>query len=679
MALTQVGLQRVNEGFPLDDVVLHGRQADGSAATLEIQAKRTLSFTPGDTIFEDVVRQIVKPVAADFNAPRLFAVATARSSRKIDGPYQAVLQRARDLDDAESFFARLSRTGAASDDMRSFVATFRSHFSTSVGDDSDDAIWRLLRRFAVLVFDFTALHGQSEALALEQCVRALAPDDQGRATGPWTALQTIASDVAVNGGRLDATALSSRLAEQGFNLTGRRNNDAARKALAEASEHSLRDIGDHVGSARLSRHARLAAVDAARDESRYVEIRGDGGVGKSGVLKALASQLIQQSNVIVLSPNRAPEKGWAGLRAMIGYDGSARELLSELAASGGATLFVDGLDYFGDRERAVVCDLVDEASKVAGFDLIVTARRDFGKDEANWLPPEALVRLGRVQTVVVDELSNEEVQEIEAAEPRLAPLLAESHPARSVVRNMFHLSRLLNRSTGETVPTTETEMALTWWKTADGKAYDQLRNRSRILRDLANQLLPGQGAVLQTVGHPAAALDALVRSETLRDLGAERMTFRHDVLRDWAVANVLVEDTGRIGLMPLDKPIPTTLARGVEMAARILLEKSSDSSVWKQLLDRVSDVSAHGSWRRTVLLAVTRSEHGAAAIHHADAYLVTDDAKLLRELLRTGSRTSVQRCHRLRRTALTETGTADVFLAVLPQDARIGRKVSAAC
>jgi hypothetical protein len=84
---------------------------------------------------------------------------------------------------------------------------------------------------------------------------------------------------------------------------------------------------------------------------------------------------------------------------MIACDGSARELLSELADSGGATLFVDGLDYFGDRERAVVCDLVDEASKVAGFDLIETARRDFGKDEANWLPPEALVSLGRVQTV----------------------------------------------------------------------------------------------------------------------------------------------------------------------------------------------------------------------------------------------------------------------------------------
>ena len=126
-----------------------------------------------------------------------------------------------------------------------------------------------------------------------------------------------------------------------------------------------------------------------------------------------------------------------------------------------------------------------------------------------------------------------------------------------------------------------------------------------------------------------------MRSETLRDFGAERMTFRHDVLRDWAVANVLIEDIGKISLVPLDKPIPTTLARGVEMAARVMLEKSSDGSVWKQLLDGGSDASAHGSWRRTVLLAVTRSEHAAAAIHHADAYLVTDDARLLRELLRT--------------------------------------------
>jgi len=263
VALTQVGLQRVNEGFPLDDVVLHGRQADGSAATLEIQAKRTLSFTPGDTIFEDVVRQIVKPVAADFNAPRLFAVATARSSRKIDGPYQAVLQRARDLDDAESFFARLSRTGAASDDMRSFVATFRSHFSASVGDDSDDAIWRRLRRFAVLVFDFAALHGQSEALALEQCVRALAPDDQGRATGPWTALQTIASDVAVNGERLDATALSSRLPSKDSTLrVGGTTTRHARRSQRRQNIHcgtsattsAAQDCRVTRDSLRLTRH-----------------------------------------------------------------------------------------------------------------------------------------------------------------------------------------------------------------------------------------------------------------------------------------------------------------------------------------------------------------------------------------------------------------------------------------
>ena len=38
---------------------------------------------------------------------------------------------------------------------------------------------------------------------------------------------------------------------------------------------------------------------------------------------------------------------------------------------------------------------------------------------------------------------------------------------------------------------------------------------------------------------PAPAVDALVASETLRDLGNDRVTFRHDVLREWAVANLL--------------------------------------------------------------------------------------------------------------------------------------------
>ena len=82
-------------------------------------------------------------------------------------------------------------------------------------------------------------------------------------------------------------------------------------------------------------------------------------------------------------------KGWTALRALIGFDGVAHELLSELAGSGGAILFIDGLDFFGAEERLTAIDLVREAAKVHGMSVIVTARRDFGTDEPNWLPQEA--------------------------------------------------------------------------------------------------------------------------------------------------------------------------------------------------------------------------------------------------------------------------------------------------
>ena len=43
-----VEFQQRGFGRPLDDVVVQAVNADGSAATLEIQAKRTLTFTASD-------------------------------------------------------------------------------------------------------------------------------------------------------------------------------------------------------------------------------------------------------------------------------------------------------------------------------------------------------------------------------------------------------------------------------------------------------------------------------------------------------------------------------------------------------------------------------------------------------------------------------------------------------
>ena len=72
------------------------------------------------------------------------------------------------------------------------------------------------------------------------------------------------------------------------------------------------------------------------------------------------------ANIIVLSPTRTIPRGWVAMRQAIGFNGSAKGLVSEIAASGGGMLFVDSMDFFGDGERATVCDLVREGPPCPG-------------------------------------------------------------------------------------------------------------------------------------------------------------------------------------------------------------------------------------------------------------------------------------------------------------------------
>ena len=374
-------------------------------------------------------------------------------------------------------------------------------------------------------------------------------------------------------------------------------------------------------------------VREALDSGRYVEIRGDAGVGKSGVLKHIAEQISGESQVIVLSPGRTVPRGWFAMRGVLGFDGTARDLLSDLAADGGGVLFLDNLDFFDDEERLTAIDLLREAGEIPGMSVIATARRDFGVGEPSWLPAEVIGQLGRAKPVVIDELSDAETEELRQAAPQLRALLADNHPARQVARNLFRLSRLASLPSDAPVVRTEAEMAEQWWESADGQKDENHRDRARVLRTLAEQALTSAGP-LDVSGLPTLAVDALVASQTLRDLGNDRVTFRHDVLREWAIANLLIASPAIIEKLPLDRPAPAALARGTELAARMTIEHAADSTRWKSLIDVLSKEGNHGSWRRSALLALVRSEIGAELLTRASGYLLDNGAEGLRELIR---------------------------------------------
>ncbi|ACS58884.1 conserved hypothetical protein (plasmid) [Rhizobium leguminosarum bv. trifolii WSM1325] len=632
----RVELQRAGEGHPLDDVIVRGTTRTGLPAVLEVQVKRTIRFAPADSVFRDVVEQLARAfLTLDVsNLHHQFAVATERTSFKITGPYQDVLRWARELSSADTFIERINRKNVGNDDMRAFIATVRGHLGACGCTNDDMTVWQILRRFQILTFDYDAPGSQSLELATERCRDVLEPDEAPRASAFWKVLTESVIRSAASGGEFDRVKLVTELAcVDGFRLRGTRRNRAPRQTLQNSSALAAEALRRDIGGATLARTAQLDIVRGSRDHGRYLEIRGGPGVGKSGILGMLVKEMLTEASAMVLTPERTPSGGWLVFKAALGLEGSPQEFLSDLASDGGAVLFIDSLDFFQDSgKKATVIDLVRSAVDVPSFQVIVTARTDFDKEEPNWLPAETLERLGRAPPITIGELGPEELEELRKAAPSLRALLSDDHPARSISQNLFRLSRLLEVQGSTQELRSEVDLIERWWKTGDGVSEGR-RDRARLLADLSEQTLIGADHVV-TRSLPAT-VESLIASETLVEIGLDRVSFRHDVLREWGVAAILSDDLSRLDNLPLSQAAAASLVRGVELGARFALERATDGQPWVEYLDRVSVAGSHPSWRRWSLLAILRSEIAPILLDRAATSLFENEGSLLGELIRT--------------------------------------------
>ena len=174
-------------------------------------------------------------------------------------------------------------------------------------------------------------------------------------------------------------------------------------------------------------------------------------------------------------------------------------------------------------------------------------------------------------------------------------------------------------------------MAKQWWDLADGRNDAGLRDRSRFLRRLTEHSLSSTQPY-NAEAEDAQRLDSLVASGTLRDYGNDRVTFRHDVLREWATANLVFGERGFGSRFQLTERATPDLARGTELAARIALEQPDGPERWLEILAQLG--GAHETWRRAALLALVRSELSIKILMKVSVALLESDAALFRDLAR---------------------------------------------
>lgn len=628
--IAKVRFQGTDLGYKLDDLIIHGVGPSGDAL-LEIQSKRDIKFTPGDAVYKDVAAQIAKSQSTEIAADRHFlAIATQRTSRKISGAYQDVLRWAAADEKAEDFYTRLKAEGVGNADMRTFVDTTRANLVAAGVVDDPEIIWRLLRRMLILEFDFESSAPLARSYGLMLARQVLADEDVARADALWRALVEMAIATGTTGGALDRDALKHEIINAGFKLAGDRDFRPARAKLAELVRMTLDCIGNKVAGVTLPRLKSVAALDDALEAGSFVEIRAAPGVGKSWVLRHGAERIARQSPILVLDPDRTPAGGWIELATRLGVPGTAAAFLTDLAASGGGVIFIDGLDMIDDKGRQrTIEDLLRAAAKIPGFKVVATARAPLGTDVEPWLSDEIVDSFGGKLLVEIGNLDDEEVAYLVEHAPALRALLDPKHPAAAIARNLYRLSRLLKVPSATEIRT-EGQLADRWWKSADGAPQSEVRAARRLLESLADQALRGTGAIMVQKDSPARA--HLVDALTLKEVRPDQLDFYHDVLRDWAVGNYIAADPVRLGDYDLTKPLSARIARGIEFAGRITLELGTDFSAWTTLLAHLSPQRAHGSWRRQAMLALTRSEARGELLEKCGPGLLSDEAALFNEL-----------------------------------------------
>ena len=275
-----VAFQQLGSGRPLDDVTIEASNADGSEAVLEIQAKRSLTFTKTDGEFADVVKRIWAAAQTDaFKTQRYeLAVAIARSTTRIETTCQETLFWARQLPNGAAFAAHLARKGFASSGMREFVDVFRENLAKLGAPTDDETVWALLRRFQILVFDFESVGSDYDHRAREKARAVLAPEDAGRAADLWSVLIDLAGSRARAGGAATHAEIGMPLAQtHGFRLAGQINLRPVTARLSENASDALNEIKDQVGGVRLSRvelTERVAAPAKARASCRLWALPG---------------------------------------------------------------------------------------------------------------------------------------------------------------------------------------------------------------------------------------------------------------------------------------------------------------------------------------------------------------------------------------------------------------------
>lgn len=411
------------------------------------------------------------------------------------------------------------------------------------------------------------------------------------------------------------------------------------QVLRRASIEALDAIDDALRHGEVSivlpREESHAAARNALHSDGIVRLTGEGGTGKSGVLKRLA--LEAGTRALVFKDNRVTAGTLAEHMGQLGIHEAPEKILDAFAGAAEALCIIDGADrlLLSDR-REVVLDIMRATRKCATrsqWRILTTARAYQGRDlVADALQEAGFERQGT--SITIGTLSDDEISPVTEKFPLFAPLLGRPDLTHQT-RSLFMLRNLLRRPVPPDQIPSEVDAADSWIS-GTGLTGPELGHRSRALAQLGDRLVvspwdqPGRAEL------DAEGLYYLIHEGAILQLpGQEAFRLQHDVHEDWLLARHLLARRKKLPTVLQDAEQPLWWQHAVRLAAQTLLEQE-DHEGWLVILrDLEGDAKLDPAWRRAVLVAPLYSERWSTILPPIEPHLLATDAKLLRQLIDT--------------------------------------------
>jgi len=642
----RVALQQRDFGEPLDDLIVDfGSGTDEARLSLQLKRSLTISAAATNTDFRDIIRDgwatLAKPGFR--NDVDRIGCATEDVATKKSRDLRALCDFARASDTVGHFEERFTDKGNASKahgQIREDVATL---LTETIGRPcTADEVYRFLRHFVLLTFDFMQEGAAGPGAVTDQLRLLIAPGDVAKAPLLWDRLCRLAR---IGAGRSEAygrrTLIVNLSAVARLNGTASLSEDIAR--LGRLQHSWLLDIEDDVRGTRLDRPSAARELAEALGSHRFIQIQGLAGSGKSVLLRRQIEGDLLTGPVLFLKSDRLEGNSWLRFATALGLKHTdPADLLVEIGAMGQPRLFIDGIDRIELENRGVVSDLlrlIANDSALANWSVIATLRDTGVEPLRTWLP-SSLVGANGIGVVSVDRLDDEEAEALAAGQPALRRLLFGARPVREIVRRPFFAKILCQNFAADGgdqdfEPSSEIDLIANWWQRGGFNAEGQhALQRQMALLELGErraQRLSEPIALASLKPSTTDMVAGLVADGVLQFVRAGlSVRFSHDIFFEWSFFHQLLgSEKGWVGELAAAGE-PPVIGRIVELVSQ---SEFADGDRWSAMLREAEASSLRSQWVRAWLLGPIAAPNFDTLESGYLGSLYADDHRLLRKLL----------------------------------------------